>query len=60
MQPRYRSLLPLIPLAGLVLFLGCNNGGAGVGNGSSIRSGNVAPTATITGVTPVESPLVRY
>jgi len=50
----------LVPLAGLVLFLGCNNGGAGVSNGVSLRKGNIAPTATITGFSPADSPLVRY
>lgn len=60
MQPRYRISLSMVPLAGLVLFLGCNNGGAGVNDGVSLRKGNVAPTATITGYAPADVPLVRY
>ncbi len=62
MQPRYRNFLPLVPLAGLALLLGCNNGGAGVSNGVSLRKGNVAPTATFTtpGYSPADSPLARY
>ncbi len=60
MQPRYRSFLPLVPIVGLVLFLGCNNGGAGVSNSVSLPKGNVAPTATITGYSPADAPLVRY
>ncbi len=59
MQPRYRSFLPWVPLAGLVLFLGCNNGGAGVSNGSSLHKGNVAPTAVFTSPAPGTA-LVRY
>ena len=60
MQPRYRSFLSLVPVAGLVLFLGCNSGGAGVSDGVSLHSGNVAPTTTITGFSPADNPLVRY
>ncbi len=59
MQPRYRSFLPWVPLAGMLLFLGCNNGGAGVSNGSSPHKGNVAPTATFTSPAPGTA-LVRY
>ncbi|MBL0210460.1 MAG: PKD domain-containing protein [Holophagaceae bacterium] len=50
----------MVPVAGLVLFLGCNNGGAGLNDGVSLRKGNVAPTATLVGFTPADSPLVRY
>ncbi len=60
MQPRFRILLPLIPVAGLMLFLGCNNGGAGVGDGSSLKRVNTAPTATLDGISPTESPLIRF
>lgn len=59
MQPRYQRFLPLVPLAGLVLLLGCNNGGAGVSNGVSPHKGNVAPTSTFTSPPP-GSVLVSY
>jgi hypothetical protein len=47
-------------MAGLVLFLGCNNGGAGVSNGVSLHKGNAAPTAVFTGYSPADAPLVTF
>lgn len=60
MQPRHRILLSLIPVAGLVLFMGCNSGGTGVNNGTTLHSGDVGPITKIIGVSPADSPLVRY